>query len=115
MNRNWRPSRRNRHGRPGQSGRVTRRPGARLALYEAFYGEFDPESRILRYVNAGHHPPLVVRQNGGRVSILRLKSDGVPVGVSPDAQYEEMSFFLLQPGDFFVASVETHLVAESPY
>jgi phosphoserine phosphatase RsbU/P len=174
MSRNWRPSRRNRHGRPGQSGAVTRhRPGTRLTLFEAgavhrdleiaetvqkrllpqksqrssgllsetyyrplhgiggdyydfvsldrsrlgiaigdvsgkgvaaalimanlqaslralllqpgmgpqllvrslnrllyeashdhvfaslFYGEFDPESRILRYVNAGHHPPLL--------------------------------------------------------
>jgi sigma-B regulation protein RsbU (phosphoserine phosphatase) len=95
---------------PGMEPRPLLRSLNRL-LYEAshdhvfaslFYGEYDPESRVLRYVNAGHHPPLVVRQNGGGVSILRLKSDGVPVGVLPHAEYEEMSF-LLQPGDLFVA------------
>jgi sigma-B regulation protein RsbU (phosphoserine phosphatase) len=95
---------------PGMGPRPLIRSLNRL-LYEAshdhvfaslFYGEYDPESRVLRYVNAGHHPPLVVRQNSGGVSILRLKSDGVPVGVIPDAEYEEMSC-LLQPGDLFVA------------
>jgi phosphoserine phosphatase RsbU/P len=95
---------------PGMGPRLLVRSLNRL-LYEAshdhvfaslFYGEFDPESRILRYVNAGHHPPLVVRRKGGGVGILRLKSDGVPVGVNPDAEYEEMTF-LLQPGDLFVA------------
>jgi sigma-B regulation protein RsbU (phosphoserine phosphatase) len=95
---------------PGMEPRRLVRSLNRL-LYEAshdhvfaslFYGEYDPESRVLRYVNAGHHPPLVVRQIGGGVGILRLKSDGVPVGVLPDAEYEEMSF-VLQPGDLFVA------------
>jgi sigma-B regulation protein RsbU (phosphoserine phosphatase) len=67
-----------------------------------FYGEYDHESRVITYVNAGHHPPLVVRRDAGGVRTIRLKTDGMPVGVTRDAAYEEMSF-VLQPGDLLVA------------
>ena len=30
-----------------------------------FYAEYEPSTRILRYVNAGHNPPLVVRPRAG--------------------------------------------------
>jgi len=31
-----------------------------------FYGEYQPATRVLRYVNAGHNPPMVLRwRNGG--------------------------------------------------
>ena len=29
-----------------------------------FYGVFDSSTRILRYVNAGHNPPVVIRRDG---------------------------------------------------
>jgi phosphoserine phosphatase RsbU/P len=40
-----------------------------------FCGILDTNERVLRYVNAGHNPPLLVRKNG---SLLRL-GDGGPV------------------------------------
>ncbi len=50
-----------------------------------FYGRFNPESGELRYVNAGHCPPFVVA-NG---SVQTLASTGPPIGILPDAVYQE--------------------------
>lgn len=62
-----------------------------------FYGVFDPFSRKLSYVNAGHNPPLVIR---GRQTI-RLEASGVPVGLLPEATYESATV-QLRTGDLLV-------------
>jgi phosphoserine phosphatase RsbU/P len=67
-----------------------------------FYGEYDPESRVLTYVNAGHNAPSIARRDADGVRILRLESEGLPVGLFPDAVYEERRFRLHQ-GEVFVA------------
>lgn len=51
-----------------------------------FYGVFDRAARTLRYVNAGHTPPIVLRRDG---SIDMLETGGAPVGMFPDSSYEE--------------------------
>jgi serine phosphatase RsbU (regulator of sigma subunit) len=51
-----------------------------------FVGIFDPVSRQLRWVNAGHNPQLVVRKNGG---LERLESTGCPIGLLPGGTYVE--------------------------
>jgi sigma-B regulation protein RsbU (phosphoserine phosphatase) len=51
-----------------------------------FYGVFDGATRRLRYVNAGHTPPIVFRRNG---SIDTLETGGAPVGMFPDSSYDE--------------------------
>src|ERR1700720_3742556 len=51
-----------------------------------FYGVFDRATRTLRYVNAGHTPPVVLRRGG---SIDTLETGGAPVGMFPDSSYEE--------------------------
>lgn len=51
-----------------------------------FLGIVDPLDRVLRYVNAGHNPPLVLRRTGGRES---LDSTGRPLGLLPGGGYEE--------------------------
>ena len=51
-----------------------------------FYGVFDGTRRTLRYVNAGHNPPIVIRQDR---SMTRLETGGVPVGIFPSGTYEE--------------------------
>jgi sigma-B regulation protein RsbU (phosphoserine phosphatase) len=64
-----------------------------------FYGVIDNETRTLTYVNAGHNPPLVLRQ--GTVEIEELNLTGVAVGALDDAEYtqEELQLF---SGDIIV-------------
>lgn len=64
-----------------------------------FYGELDPESGRLRYANAGHNPPIVVRATG---QVERLVEGGLAIGIGEDEIYEEGETVLL-PGDIFVA------------
>jgi sigma-B regulation protein RsbU (phosphoserine phosphatase) len=63
-----------------------------------FYAEFDPSTRLLTYVNAGHNPPAVLR--GGEA--IRLEATGTVVGLIPDAGFEQASIALF-PGDVLLA------------
>lgn len=63
-----------------------------------FYGVFDGATRTLRYVNAGHTPPIVLRRNG---SIDKLETGGAPVRMFPDSSYEEGAV-QLGPGDVVI-------------
>jgi len=78
-------------------------------LYEAstssryatfFFATFDPETRELRYVNAGHNPPLLVK--GATGELRRLDACGPVVGLLPSLDYEEKSI-TLEPGDLLIA------------
>jgi len=51
-----------------------------------FYAHYEPESRRLSYVNAGHNPPLVIPRANGH-SVTRLDAGGPPVGLLPQAAY----------------------------
>jgi len=53
----------------------------------ALLGEYDPATRRLEYINAGHNAP-VVRRAGPNCVIERLDASGVPFGISLDATYE---------------------------
>jgi phosphoserine phosphatase RsbU/P len=64
-----------------------------------FYGVFDGSTRILRYVNAGHNPPVVLRRDG---SMHFLETGGAPVGLFADSEYREGSV-KLESGDLVVA------------
>jgi sigma-B regulation protein RsbU (phosphoserine phosphatase) len=50
-----------------------------------FAAELDPPTGKLRYINAGHNPPLVARANG---TIEQLASGGFPLGILPAAEFE---------------------------
>jgi sigma-B regulation protein RsbU (phosphoserine phosphatase) len=64
-----------------------------------FYGVFDGSTRILRYVNAGHNPPVVIRRDG---SMHFLETGGAPVGLFADSEYGEGSV-KLETGDLVIA------------
>jgi predicted permease len=63
-----------------------------------FYAQLDERCGRLRYVNAGHNPPYLVRAAGG---LQELSTGGSVIGLLPDLEYEEGSVDL-QPGDLLV-------------
>ncbi|MGI9054729.1 MAG: SpoIIE family protein phosphatase [Pyrinomonadaceae bacterium] len=50
-----------------------------------FIAELDPETGKIGYINAGHNPPLIGRNDG---SVEQLGSGGFPLGIMPSAEYE---------------------------
>ncbi len=75
-----------------------------------FYAVLDREARTLRYVNAGHNPPVVLRRDG---AMDWLEPSGAPVGLFPDAVWHE-GVVRLQPGDRVVAYTDGVVEAFSP-
>ena len=75
-----------------------------------FYGVFDGSTRTLRYVNAGHNPPMVLRRDG---SVDWLETGGAPVGIFSDWTYEEGSV-QLDSGDLLVAYTDGVTEAMNP-
>lgn len=63
-----------------------------------FFAIYQPANRLLRYVNAGHNPPYVLRNT----EIHSLEGGGPVIGLLPDAFYEECRL-LLEPGDLLLA------------
>ena len=51
-----------------------------------FMGTFNPASRVLRFVNAGHNPQYILRSDGG---LEQMSSSGLPVGLLAGRGYVE--------------------------
>ena len=64
-------------------------------FFTFLYGILDVETRVVRYVKAGHPGPIVISQDGVR---CLEKGGGIPIGILPDAEYEEEQVEL-SPGD----------------
>jgi len=60
--------------------------------------EYEPVSRRLTYVNAGHNAPILRRANG---ALEKLETGGLPLGIKVDAAYETASLEL-RPGDALI-------------
>lgn len=52
-----------------------------------FYAVLDSKRKLLRYVNAGHNPPLLLKETAGGVILLEAK--GIALGVLDDIDLEE--------------------------
>ena len=57
--------------------------------------EVDPQSRSVRYVNAGHNPGLLVRRSG---EVTPLGASGLPLGLLPGSTYR-VDEVEMAPGD----------------
>jgi sigma-B regulation protein RsbU (phosphoserine phosphatase) len=79
-----------------------------------FYAEFDEQRSTLRYTNAGHNPPLLVRadeKGSGRVE--KLDRGGTVLGLFCDVEYEEGEL-QLESGDALVAFTDGLVEARNP-
>lgn len=63
-----------------------------------FTTELDTETGSLKFINAGHNPPLIVRADG---SVEQLASGGFPLGIIPNADYE-VGNAALNPGESLI-------------
>jgi len=64
----------------------------------AVLGEYNPTSRRLTYVNAGHNAPILRRANG---AVETLEIGGLPLGIRLDRPYETASLEL-RTGDALI-------------
>ena len=74
-----------------------------------FLGEYDPASRKLFYINAGHNPPILRRTSG---AIEHLQTGGIPLGVQENAAYESATA-TLQTGDWLIIYTDGVIEAEN--
>ena len=63
-----------------------------------FYAEFDTQTGELRYVNAGHNPPYLVRSDG---TVETLEEGGLLLGMLPNVTYGSGTV-QLRPGDLLL-------------
>ena len=75
-----------------------------------FYCVFDSRARTLRYVNAGHQPPMLIHRDN---STVFLDGGGAPVGMFPAWNYVE-GVVELYAGDVIVAYTDGVTEATSP-
>lgn len=78
-----------------RANRLLSADNATAMFVTAFHGVLDLKSGALRYCNAGHNPPYLLRADG--VS-ERLPATGVPFGVDSDLLYR-LAEATLRPGD----------------
>jgi sigma-B regulation protein RsbU (phosphoserine phosphatase) len=88
-----------------------------------FYAQYDPATRHITYVNAGHCPPILMRSSPrgraskgdpGGLAMERLdKAGGTVVGLLPDCEYEQAEV-VLSPGDLLVIYTDGFSEAMSP-
>jgi serine phosphatase RsbU (regulator of sigma subunit) len=77
-----------------------------------FYAQIDEQNRQLRYVNAGHNPPYLIRSIGGS-EIEELSTGGTVLGMFQQASYQE-AIVDLRPGDVLVAFTDGVTEALNP-
>ena len=75
-----------------------------------YFGLYDDKTRLLTYANAGHLPPILMREGKAR----RLEVTGTVVGAFPSACYEEKTIEL-QAGDLLVAFTDGIVEPENAY
>ena len=63
-----------------------------------FTAELDTGNGLIRFINAGHNPPLIGRSDG---TIEQLASGGLPLGIMPFAEYD-VGTAQLSSGDVLV-------------
>jgi sigma-B regulation protein RsbU (phosphoserine phosphatase) len=82
--------------------RLFRAASPRHLYASLFYAEYDAATRVLRYVNAGHNAPIVLRWKQSQCEVFHLKSSGPALGIMESPQFTSKAF-QLEKGDVFIA------------
>jgi predicted permease len=77
-----------------------------------FYACVDEDRRRLRYVNAGHNPPYLLRRNASG-AVEELPAGGTVIGLFPQMSYTEAAIDLA-PGDVLMAFTDGVPEAQNP-
>jgi sigma-B regulation protein RsbU (phosphoserine phosphatase) len=77
-----------------------------------FYAQYEPATRKLVYVNAGHNPPFLIRKSG---EVLKLEEGGAVIGMLPSmlVNYEQGEI-VLESGDTLVGFTDGISEAMNP-
>jgi sigma-B regulation protein RsbU (phosphoserine phosphatase) len=67
-----------------------------------FYAEYEAPTRRLTYVNAGHNPPMVLRNRGKHHKVIRLEVGGSLLGLFRESSYRQATV-MLESGDLVIA------------
>jgi sigma-B regulation protein RsbU (phosphoserine phosphatase) len=78
----------------------------------AFYGVLEVDIGRLRYVNAGHNPPVFMSSLKSK-SLDRLTRTGIPLGISQDATWQQ-KIIKFSPGDALVLYTDGITEARNP-
>ena len=76
----------------------------------AFYAILDVTNKTLTYTNAGHNPPVLLKQNGDFSFIDR---GSIPLGMFRDTRYHEY-YLTTEPGDVLVLYTDGATEAHNP-
>lgn len=82
-----------------------------LRFTTAFLAEYNPATRVLNYVNAGHNNPILRKSSG---AVERLVAGGLPLGIQAEARYEFGSV-TLSAGDWLVIFTDGLVEAENQF
>jgi len=66
-----------------------------------FLGILDPEHGTINYVNAGHNPPILVRKEDDKYTLIKLEKTGTLVGLFEGIAWEEKTV-AINPGEVLV-------------
>ena len=67
-----------------------------------FYAEYEVPTRRLTYVNAGHNPPIVLRNRSHEYQVMRLEVGGGLLGLFRESSYRQATM-ALESGDLVIA------------
>jgi sigma-B regulation protein RsbU (phosphoserine phosphatase) len=79
----------------GKLNNFVHRSSAPNSFITFFFCELNRKSGEMRFINAGHNPPLILKKNG---KIERLESSGLCLGMFPSSTYE-INTVTIEPGD----------------
>ena len=77
-----------------------------------FFLELRPNEKSLRWVRAGHEPPILYEAQNG--SFSRLDGQGLVLGIDPDYDFTQENDFQMEPGDVLLIGTDGISEARNP-